>query len=68
MTTWKIIVKTTQNVNLGGVGTVHLEKGTTHVVIEGMTESAEGTSFSLHFPENIKGSAIRLETAVCNHN
>ena len=45
-------------------GTVHLEKGTTHVVIEGMTESAEGTSFSLHFPENIKGSAIRLETAV----
>ena len=27
MTTWKIIVKTTQNVNLGGVGTVHLEKG-----------------------------------------
>lgn len=27
MTTWKIIVKTTENVNVGGLGTVHLEKG-----------------------------------------
>ena len=45
-------------------GTVHLEKGTTHVIIEGMTQSAEGNSFSLHFPDSITGSAIRLETAV----
>lgn len=27
MATWKITVKTTENVNVGGLGTVHLEKG-----------------------------------------
>jgi hypothetical protein len=27
MSTWKILVKTTENVNVGGLGTVHLEKG-----------------------------------------
>ena len=27
MANWKITVKATQNVNVGGLGTVHLEKG-----------------------------------------
>jgi hypothetical protein len=27
MAIWKITVKTTENVNVGGLGTVHLEKG-----------------------------------------
>ena len=42
-------------------GSVHLAAGVTPVIIEGMSSTADPNSFSLHFPDGVNGSGIRLE-------
>ena len=42
-------------------GRVHLPQGTTEAVIEGLSASADTNSFTLHFPQGVMGSGIRLE-------